>query len=407
VDQPSGPAAQTDTTPQPTSPTPTSTSTQTDASSSSTTPKIKKRRKPRKVAASTAVETIDVGLSGQATPTSAPASPEVVAKPKAKIHKAKSQGAGGMAIISKKTGNSTSSDQSQNKQRSGSVIVKPAFSSMIKLGATSDTALFRHAWNVIDEYEEKRANAMDAELEKKVAERLSQIARRSARASAREQAFRIASVQLPPDYTGPRLPAKLTPDSIQTLMTAFKNRVHVHYKFMQQIFYAELVHLSQFGNTLQRISLPTGGKIIVVGDLHGQLQDLLTVLRKHNMPSDTNFYLFNGDFVDRGQYGIEVLSLIYAMRQVWPKSVFLNRGNHEHPSMNKRYKFEAQVTHAYDRKLYSIISQTFALLPFAALIDERVFVVHGGLTEFSDLSVKDIEEVYAVPCFPILNRLAF
>jgi len=41
-------------------------------------------------------------------------------------------------------------------------------------------------------------------------------------------------------------------------------------------------------------------------------------------------YVFNGDFVDRGDYSCEVLILILLLKLCWPEHVLLNRGNHAH-----------------------------------------------------------------------------
>ena len=51
------------------------------------------------------------------------------------------------------------------------------------------------------------------------------------------------------------------------------------------------------------MSLQPGQRIVIVGDLHGQLPDLLLIFRTHGWPSDENLYCFNGDFVDRGAAG--------------------------------------------------------------------------------------------------------
>lgn len=78
-----------------------------------------------------------------------------------------------------------------------------------------------------------------------------------------------------------------------------------------------------------RINLQQYKRITIVGDIHGHLNDLLTILAIHGLPSKTNAYLFNGDFVDRGSASIECILLLLALKLHCPTSVFLNRGNHE------------------------------------------------------------------------------
>jgi Calcineurin-like phosphoesterase len=52
----------------------------------------------------------------------------------------------------------------------------------------------------------------------------------------------------------------------------------------------------------------------VVGDIHGQLQDLYSIFTINGLPSPTNMYLFNGDFVDRGHNGAEVFFSLCAFK---------------------------------------------------------------------------------------------
>jgi hypothetical protein len=71
-------------------------------------------------------------------------------------------------------------------------------------------------------------------------------------------------------------------------------------------------------------------RAVVVGDLHGQLDDLLTVLAQTGLPQfPSNVLIFNGDFVDRGPHSCEVLLVLLALKCWRPEAVYLNRGNHE------------------------------------------------------------------------------
>lgn len=86
--------------------------------------------------------------------------------------------------------------------------------------------------------------------------------------------------------------------------------------------------------TLLHIEAP----ILICGDIHGQYYDLLRVFMYGGMPP-TSSYLFLGDYVDRGAYGIETICLLFCLKIKYPKRVFLLRGNHESASISKIYGF--------------------------------------------------------------------
>lgn len=130
---------------------------------------------------------------------------------------------------------------------------------------------------------------------------------------------------------------------------------------------------------------PTTGKIRVVGDTHGQFQDLLFIFDKFGYPSNDNPYLFNGDYVDRGSMGVEILITLLCWKVVEPNSIYLNRGNHEAISMNGLYGFERECTVKYSAEMFRKFSELFCYLPVGHIIGNKVLVVHGGL--FGDDSV--------------------
>jgi serine/threonine-protein phosphatase 5 len=75
------------------------------------------------------------------------------------------------------------------------------------------------------------------------------------------------------------------------------------------------------------VSVAVNGGINIVGDAHGQYQDLVAIFHALGAPSAKNPYLFNGDLVDRGSMGIEILTAVLAWKLADPASVYINRGN--------------------------------------------------------------------------------
>jgi len=119
-------------------------------------------------------------------------------------------------------------------------------------------------------------------------------------------------------------------------------------------------------------------EIKVVGDVHGQFSDLLRIFRKSGHPSNTS-YLFLGDYVDRGNKSLNVISLLFAYSIKYPDSFFLLRGNHEIEYVNQSYGFFEECTKRATFLAFTQFNSTFNYLPLAALIDSRVFCCHGGL----------------------------
>jgi len=77
------------------------------------------------------------------------------------------------------------------------------------------------------------------------------------------------------------------------------------------------------------------------------------------VPSKENPYVFNGDFIDRGSFSVEVIITLFSWKVCFPNHFFMSRGNHETKNLNKLYGFEGEVKAKYDMKVYDLFSETF------------------------------------------------
>lgn len=143
--------------------------------------------------------------------------------------------------------------------------------------------------------------------------------------------------------------------------------------------------------TLEHVTVPPGGHITVVGDLHGQVFDLIALIEREGEPSPENPYVFNGDFVDRGSYSVETLLLLLAWKVACPSSVHLAKGNHEDHDMNINYGFTGEAVTKYGMEAYIAFLAVFTHLPLVHVVNHEVAIVHGGLPRSTNASLADIE----------------
>merc|ERR1712232_1492365 len=148
----------------------------------------------------------------------------------------------------------------------------------------------------------------------------------------------------------------------------------------------------------QPMLLELEAPIKICGDVHGQYYDLLRLFEYGGFPPDSN-YIFLGDYVDRGKQSLETICLLLAYKIKYPENFFVLRGNHECASINRIYGFYDECKRRFGIKLWKTFTDCFNCLPCSAVIDEKIFCMHGGLSpELTSLDqVKRIVRPTDVP----------
>ena len=140
------------------------------------------------------------------------------------------------------------------------------------------------------------------------------------------------------------------------------------------------------------IVLGISSPIVTVGDLHGHYLDLLRIMQVCGHPQSTK-YIFLGDIVDRGEFSLETIIMIFLMKICYPTNVFVIRGNHEFDQLASKYGFLTEVLTEYqDRNVYNAFLKAFSQMPIAAVIDEVTICVHGGIGP----GIVDIDTIRAI-----------
>lgn len=131
--------------------------------------------------------------------------------------------------------------------------------------------------------------------------------------------------------------------------------------------------------------------IKICGDLHGQFYDALRIIDLCGQPPNSN-YMFLGDYCDRGKQSIEVLCLLFAYKVKHPDRMHLLRGNHETAKLSRMYGFYDECKRRYSVRLWKRFCETFDCMPCAAVISDKIFCMHGGLSP----ELTEIEQIDAI-----------
>ena len=139
---------------------------------------------------------------------------------------------------------------------------------------------------------------------------------------------------------------------------------------------------------VQRVDSP----VTVCGDIHGQFYDLCELFKVGGDCPGTN-YLFMGDFVDRGYYSVETFLLLLSLKLRYPDRVTLIRGNHESRQITQVYGFYDECKRRYSVKLWRIFADCFNCMPVAAVVEDKILCMHGGLSPDLD----HLSQIFDIP----------
>jgi len=148
----------------------------------------------------------------------------------------------------------------------------------------------------------------------------------------------------------------------------------------------------------QKMLVELEAPLHVCGDIHGQYYDLLRIFEHCGYPGEYS-YLFLGDYVDRGKQSLETVCLLLCYKIKYPEKVTLLRGNHESSVTNRIYGFYDECKRRYNVRIWRSFTELFNWLPVAAIIDEKILCMHGGLSpELKNMqNIQDITRPTDIP----------
>ncbi|KAH8581779.1 calcineurin like phosphatase with 3x Efhand domains at N-terminus [Cryptosporidium sp. chipmunk genotype I] len=192
-------------------------------------------------------------------------------------------------------------------------------------------------------------------------------------------------------------------------LTNFENNSDIEEKmYINNVLnYSEIMDLCDRAVQIIRsedslLTIKGNSSVRIFGGIHGQLIDLLYFFENFSWPHFhrgdilSMRYVFLGDYVDGGRFSLEVISILFSLKIMFPDKIFLLRGNHEDASINSTSGFHLECKQKFGMNgeaIWERINDAFEFFSISALIDDQVLCLHSGIGK----SIKKIEHLSGIP----------
>jgi hypothetical protein len=177
--------------------------------------------------------------------------------------------------------------------------------------------------------------------------------------------------------------AQCSAQNVLDLLSSYSGQKSVQFSSSAKQLWVdqEISNTKKFEPFTQKLIIPAGSTVYMWGDLHGDVQTLVKALEKLQQDGviDNHFaitqpqiyFLFLGDYTDRGHHGTEVLYTLLRLLLKNPERVFCVRGNHEDADLNARLGFYGELTRKFAKQastLLETIERFYNTLPVALFV---------------------------------------